>query len=493
MKRRLFIVLTVFQLIFSSHVFADNEVVKAQLSNTQTTDPSVLGSVNPCSKVAFIVTFTIPANYSRVKKYEWYFNGVLVYTGTDSNNPNALISMDAGNGPTVTCKVTYVNDLTNAVSAPYAAQGFTPQVNLTALNDITQTGTPLLGCPGPVSFNTSVVPGADHVYAPPPSDYTINWTLPANWTFGSGSTGNTITANSDGATTGNVTAVLQMKACPYSTFPRTFPISYTAPSPTLSSSNPALACGSSQSYSINPMCGAVSYTYSIVGGATGCVFTSNGLQTLTTSATSASVNFPATGGNFTLVVSATYPNNTSSAAVSNLYTYGVPNMKLSISKWVGYTFFAQATNIPGANYTWTLDNYTFGGPSFYDEDISCGEDHHLSVYATTACGTTNTAGFKINKPCGGGGPKKLNVSPNPVQGFMRVSLADAEGKASAIGKGRLVKAARIVDKAGRIVRRYEFGAGVPEASLNTSGLATDIYILQIFDGMQWVHQEIIVK
>ena len=42
-----------------------------------------------------------------------------------------------------------------------------------------------------------------------------------------------------------------------------------------------------------------------------------------------------------------------------------------------------------------------------------------------------------------------------------------------------------MDKSGRIVRKYEFGSGVPEASINTGGLAIDIYILQVFDGKQW--------
>ncbi|MBN9385123.1 MAG: T9SS type A sorting domain-containing protein [Chitinophagaceae bacterium] len=494
MKKRLLILLTILQAIFSSRVLADNEVVKAATSDTQTTDPSKLGWVNPCDMVRFIVSFTIPANYNRVKKYDWYFNNTLVYTSTNPDDPTAIITMTAGNGPTVTCKVTYFNDLTNATSSPYTAAGFSPQVRLIGLNDITQTGTLALGCPSPVSYNTSVITNNNLLYAPPPANYTIKWTLPANWSFSSGNTGNTITANPDGFTTGNVAAYLQMNVCPYTTVPRTFAISYTTPAPSLSSSNPANACGSSQSYSVNPLCGAVSYTYSIVGGAPGCVFSANGLQTFTTAATSASINFPATGGNFTLVVSANYPNNTSSAATSNLYYYGVLPLTLVINKWTGYTFFAQATNIPGANYTWTLDTHTFTvGLSFYDEDITCGTVHHLSVYATTACGTTNTASLSMNKPCGGGGPAKVNVSPNPVQGLMRVSLAPEKGNVPVAGKGRLVKAARIVDKAGRIVRRYEFGAGLSEASINTSGLATNIYILQIFDGVQWVHQEIIVK
>jgi len=498
MKRKLLTVLTIFLFTFSSAVFASNEVVKAALDNTQTTDPSVLGWVHPCDRVHFIVTYTIPANYNRVQKFEWYLNNVLVYTGTDPNIPAADITMTAGNGPTVTCKVTYINDQTGVITGPFTSTGFSVQVRPVGINAITLTGGALaLGCPSPVSFSTSVVSGNDLFYTPPASDYIIKWTLPANWSFNSGNTGNTMTANPDGFTTGNVGAYLQMNACSYTTNQLTFPISYTTPAPALSSSNPATACGNTQSYSVSSLCGAVSYNYSIVGGASGCVFASNGLQTLTTSATSVNINFPATGGNFTLVVSANYPNGTSSGAVSNLYYYGLPHLTLVINKWNGYTFFAQATYIPGASYTWTLDTHAFPGESFFDEDITCGVTHHLSVYASTACGTTNTATLTINKPCGGGGGQaiKLNVSPNPVQGLMRVSLANDEGSATATlaGKARLIKAARIVDKAGRIVRRYEFGAGLPEASLNTSGLAIDIYILQIFDGVQWVHQEIIVK
>lgn len=56
-----------------------------------------------------------------------------------------------------------------------------------------------------------------------------------------------------------------------------------------------------------------------------------------------------------------------------------------------------------------------------------------------------------------------------------------------------IRAIRIVDKTGRIVKRYEYGAGITECNISTEGLSKDIYIVQVFDGRQWTHREIIVK
>jgi hypothetical protein len=483
--------------IFLTAAFADGEQVAVDLSSGPTTDPDQLGRINPCTSRQYEILYSIPTGYTAVKEFDWYANGVLVKT-TIGNNPFADIVATA-NSFTIVCKATYTNS-TGAVSGVYTSTSFSPEVNLAALNTITQTGQAIEGSSNPVTFSTSEVTGNSFVYSPPTTDFTIEWQLPANWTFSGANTGTSVIAIPDATTSGNVVAKMQFNACAYNTSV-TLAVVRATPPPSFSSSNATDPCGASQSYSINPAPGATSYTYSITGNAS-CTFTANGLQTLTTAATSVNVGFPATGGGFTLGAVANYGNNTSSSDTTAFYWYGLPTMSLSITKWTGYTFFASATYFAGLSYTWTLNGHTYpgggaGNSSTLSDAINCGvTGQSISVYGTGACGTTNTATLPLYIKCSSGGPQVVvaHASPNPTQGMLKVWLSDTDSTGQKVTKiSHPIRAVRIVDKTGKIIRKFEYGEGSQEIDINTGGINPDIYILQVFDGLQWSLREILIK
>ena len=494
MKRKLLVFLVLFHFLLSGRAWANSETVLAATSDFQTTDPSRLGWVTPCSSIRFIVEFTVPVGYTTVKQFDWYANNVLVKSTTNASDIGAIVVVTA-RAYSLYCKVTYVNSGTGAVSAAYTSSSFTPMVRPAYLNVITQSGNMVSGCPSQVTFSTSEITGNSLIYSPPPSDFTIHWTIPSGWSFVSGNTGNSVTVLTDGITSGNVTATM-LFYCSYAE-PTSLAVSYSAatPPPVFSSSNPPLTCGSTQDYSINPMCGPSSYTYTI-GQNADVVFTANHLQTLTTTSTTANVTLPAVGGNFLLSVVANYPNGVSSSYLTAAEYYGLPKMAIHITKTVGYTFFATATNDPNLSYNWAIDSHPRGGNPFLDEDVTCGVTHILSVYGSDACGTTNTASTRVYVTCNNGGPLSVGpkVTPNPVTGIMKVTLpGDGSLGTLTAGSGSVIKAIRIVDKSGRIVKKFEYGTGVQEANITTEGLSKDIYILQVFDGTLWTHREIIVR
>jgi len=261
-----------------------------------------------------------------------------------------------------------------------------------------------------------------------------------------------------------------------------------------SSSNTVSSCGSSQTYSINPINCAVSYNYFINENPSGVYFTgtSNSQSLTATTATSVGVTFPAGGGGFSLRVSPNYADGTTGTEVGVAYSYGIPPLTVTVNKIVGITAVISTQYYAGYDYTWTVNgappNNGATGNTCQDELI-CGKTNPIKVVATNDCGTTSATGGAFVK-CGGGGP--LSLTPNPTHGAMKVML-QADGLTDSQSKDSRIRAIRIVDLSGRIVKKFEFGSGVMEANITTEGLSPNIYILHIFNGKEWTHLEIIVK
>jgi hypothetical protein len=471
-------------------------IASALLSNAQTIgiqhdnapNPDV---VTPCSSQTYELTNvaaylgTLPSGW-KICSVQWEDGGYHVLQTTTDTKVTLTVSSKFTLMAYVTLGDANCSQQTHTTSSTIAVDLIPMALSTPVVPQ------PPTGCTQAFSASTSIINDASHYV--PSGGYSVAWNLPAGWTYSPAALSTTITPTA--TTTRSISATLTLSACPYSVTSPVYSLSAGGtPAPYMIAS-PALVCTSSQDYSIDasPTCGALNYTYTITPSISGVVFTSNGQLTYTTAATTVNVSFPSGGGNFLLSVTANYPGGVSSPTASYRYYFGLPQMYCSISKWVGYVFTAQATNYPGATYHWTVAGYPPStGGSIITKEVACGVNTPISVYAVGACGTTNTATITVNPSCTGGGPKLLNVSPNPVQGVMKITLLDEENKAKAAGKGRLVKAIRVVDKGGRIVRRWEFGTGTTEAFINTSGLAADIYILQVFDGERWVHREIIVK
>ena len=262
-----------------------------------------------------------------------------------------------------------------------------------------------------------------------------------------------------------------------------------------SSSNTLASCGSTQTYSINPISCAVSYTYAIGQSTPGVYFTgTSSLQTLTTTATNVGVTFPTGNGSFVLYVTPNYADGTSGSSVGAPYTFGVPPLTIFVTKYVGITAFISTQNYAGYTYTWTVNGGMPNGGSIgatCEDELNCGHPNPIHVTATNACGTANASG-NASVACGGGGPLRVGLTPNPSHGVMKITLEKDPSVTTqpAITK---IRAVRIVDLSGKTLRKFEFGSGVTEATINTAGLLPNMYILHIYDGKEWTHKEIVVK
>jgi len=357
-------------------------------------------------------------------------------------------------------------------------------------------GSPASGCTQPFPASVSFINDANH-FVPDAGSYSVTWNTPSGWSYSPAALSTNITP--DANSTGNISATVTLNACPYQVTSPALAITRSAPTLALSSSNPLTGCGTSRMYSVDAPCGASSYTYTISGNAALSFASGSVTQTLTTASISIPIYYPSGSGNFWLSAVANYPNGASSSSVSNMYWYGLPTLSIVTNKIVG-DVISLSTNVvyKGATFTWKVDNVVQGGgvdqTTFIDEP-QCGIRHTISVVATGACGTTNTPTTFFTPSCtGGGGPLAIDphVSPNPVQGVMKIYLPTQDAVTGETKKSP-IRAIRIVDKIGRIVRKYEYGTGVTECNINTEGLSKDIYIIQVFDGRQWSHREIIVQ
>ena len=123
--------LLIFLLLFLSYsAFADAEqvcVVTNTGSSGEACNATDLKPVNPCAALLFKVNYTVPPNYVIVSKYEWFVNGVSVYTNTsapgDPTFPYTIISKPTS----VFCKVTY-KKLDGTLSTIYTSTTFTPTI-----------------------------------------------------------------------------------------------------------------------------------------------------------------------------------------------------------------------------------------------------------------------------------------------------------------------------------------------------------------------------
>ena len=117
----------------------------------------------------------------------------------------------------------------------------------------------------------------------------------------------------------------------------------------------------------------------------------------------------------------------------------------------------------------------------------------VEVYAQTTCGNTEPLTFTEQLPptC-----KELTVGntteenkeyikilPNPSNGIFTIQLNSS-------AKEKAIKEVIIKDKMGMLVYQQKFAANQQQQTINLAGKPTDIYMVQIFDGTNWVTQKL---
>jgi hypothetical protein len=297
------------------------------------------------------------APVSGATSYTWTLP--LGWSGSsNTNSVNALAGTTGGN----------ISVVANNACGSSAAQS----MNVTVIAALPQ--------PGTISGNTSICGGSSWSYSvvavPGATSYT--WTLPNGWS--GNSTTNTLIATA--SNNGGIISVTANNACGSSTAQILSVSVIAAPSqPSAIAGSMTLCAGSSSAYSVAPVPGAISYTWTLPNGWTG---------------SSTSNNILVTAGSFsgTMYVVA---NNTCGSSTAQSMTVTVsttPQQPGVISgnstACIGSTVTYSIAPVNGAtSYVWTLPG-TWSGSSTSNSILATvgSQAGNVTVRAVNACGTS---------------------------------------------------------------------------------------------------------
>ncbi|MGV3530551.1 MAG: T9SS type A sorting domain-containing protein [Flavisolibacter sp.] len=508
-------------ILFAVSSYADQEKV-CVITNTGTSgracSASELGFVDPCANLSFAVDYLLPTGFVVVAKYEWFVNGVSVKSTTDPTDP-ILVWQIQSKTTTVYCKVTYEKQ-DGTLSQEFPSTSFTPNVKQLNFDVITLTSAaPNYGCTSnAVSYSLAPYTCTGNFCSTTYSvgQYSIGWQAPSGWTQSSISTnGSNVSFLPDATTAGTLTATITLP-CGYSDL-RTIAVSRPLIKPGFSTTNPTV-CGSSATYAIGVVCGAVDYTYNIVGNS-GITFSSNGLQTLTTSSTSVIVNTSGTEAEFQVNARANYQGSITSDEVATTSFYGKPvvasgyytytnypygspmgmaeSIDLSYDNVVCYsdypTVMETSMNILGASQVSWTKNYSSPSLLLWSQNggdlnisfRSSGQKGLFMLTASNGCGSVSKIyGFE-SVVCN---QLYFSLSPNPAGTDVLISNSEA----TAENHNRTFDEVRIYDMQGYMKKKQSFGK-VKSGKLDVSTLPLGVYLVEIKSGSYIEKQQLIIK
>jgi hypothetical protein len=243
--------------------------------------------------------------------------------------------------------------------------------------------------PGSITGSTSVCQGSSQTYSisSVSGATSYSWTLPSGWSGSSTSTSITATTGASGGTI----SVTANNSCGSST-PRTLSVSVTATpaQPGLITGQTTVCQGSSQTYSIIPVSGATSYTWTLPSGWIG-------------TSTSSTINATIGGNGGTISVTADNSCGSSLQSIMSITVTALPPQpgaiagSTTITRGSSQTYSISA--VAGAtSYTWTL-------PSGWS-----GSSTSTSITATAGVeALSGNISVAANNSCGSGDPNAINV------------------------------------------------------------------------------------
>ena len=294
--------------------------------------------------------------------------------------------------------VTFVNSGQITVPLPAGATGtgnivVTTATGCTVTSASTFTVNTAPATPGAITGNTSICSNSSNTYSVTAvgGAATYTWSLPATWT-------GTSTTNSISTTAGTSSGTVSVTAnntCGNSS-PATLAVNVTTAAPATPgaiSGNTSICANSGNTYSITPVGGATSYTWSLPGGWTGTSTTNS----ITTTANAAGGTVSVTANNIcgssapaTLVVTI----NTAPA------TPGTISGNATICSG-GLDTFSVAAGGGATSYTWSLPGGWTGTST-------------TNTINTVAGSGGGTVSVTANNTCGNSSPATLAITVNSV-------------------------------------------------------------------------------
>jgi len=349
------------------------------ISNNLPTPEPINGSTSVCPGISY--TYSVPA-VSGASTYTW----ALPSGWTGSSTTSSIQTTAGASGGNITVKANNSCGSSALITLMVSANGTAPPT------------------PGSISGTIAICAGISYTYSILPlngaTSYT--WTLPSGWTGSS-------TTNSIQATAGISSGDISVKAnnsCGSSSV-ITLAVSTNGsapPTPGTISGNVAICPGSTNTYSVQAVNGATSYTWTLPFGWTGSSLTN-------------SITVTAGTSNGLIIVAA---NNSCGMSMDKIQGVTVTAVNTSVSQ-TGTTLLADAT---GATFQWI--NCTNGNPIAGQTNPGFTATS-LGNYAvivtrnncsdTSSCFNISTVGLNDNRDS-----TDLIIYPNPSRGRIQVKI-----------------------------------------------------------------------
>lgn len=454
-----------------------------------------------CKSITFRVEYTVPTG-SQVSKYEWYINSVLVKTVPYSTNANAADFTMLSTTNLVTCTISYTNRTQTTTGTSNAFKIISKDIAIS----LSQVNKAVSGCSNSVAFSTSTY-SSQYAYTRI-KGYTVQWTPPNNWVQNTISgDGHNVSYFPNAVTGGNIVAKVLVTGCPFTESFTQLITRTTTPVPTFISPNKIL-CQSvvAGNYAINGLCVATNYSYTISGNSS-CVFASNNLQLLTTTATNVNLTFPQTIFSITLSVKANYPVNGSSLASVTGIDHGATapaNLRLYSVTCPEYTF--NCDYVSPYTYNWSYYNVTTHTQTnlVFSSGVArivfpSNGNYNVGVSRTSSCGTSPVSFISTNVTCSLGGGhriaiadnndslkapgvndfKKFTIYPNPVTDNFIIDIGNTESSSHKdILSG--IRKVNIYNQLGMLVSTYNYSGTQKVIHISVKKLNRGIYTVKVF-------------
>ncbi len=264
----------------------------------------------------------------------------------------------------------------------------------------------------------------------------------------------------------------------------------------------SLIC-SNENYSINNLPNNVSVSWSSIPANIVSFSCTNCTQTTITKQADYSATIQATlTDNCTGETSALYKDVTLGVGGSVNFT-----QKFVTCENSRHYFYGSVESRPSAiNYAWYVKDESNANNPFVlkETGVANSADFPLSnsseryytirVIATNSCGnkqSINEDGLVFASSCFNS-LLRLAVSPNPTANVISVELMN-DLKDAAINQKEKIVEIQLMDKMGICKKKFKYSGGIEKASINISDLSSDIYVVRVFNGKEWISKQIIKK
>lgn len=493
-------------ILFLASAYASNEKLYVLRSGSfWEENPVNIDPDNPCREFNFKVTYTVPSGYA-VERFDWYVNNVFLRSTTDATGGygGTTIKLTA---PTiaVVCKVVYRNGSTLSAPAPSNEYTIGAKANPYSITgpQVIEIGTQT------VTYTLVKGPVDKWTYEVPLSSVSLNWEYPAGWTLVS-TNGLSATFTTDGYSGGRVKGKFTFNGCgfaegPWKDVTRNYPaVSFTDPyGGTVCYTNP------SGTFAINPQPAAVSYTYTIYpsngSDISVATFAGSGTQTLTTTDASATINFNAPSSTVVnLAVKANYGNGVSGPEATKpigfLAPLEWPSQNINVEYHLGGSGYpcsgwiqVEAPWVSGATYYYYLDGFMVDqGQGMNITGFGYNGESVLSVVAWNSCSSAGPIYKDLS--CSGGmamakaSDASISLYPNPAINDVTLTVKESGNSTTAkAGKGlKEIKEVKLLDKFGAVKKITKYPAGTKNVRLSLGTLPSDVYVVEISDGVNKV-------